>query len=282
MGGWNWGYVILPFGLLWFGMLPAPHGKIIMRFSEMESSPSCNDQADSLSELAETAKTRAAMYSFLATLFNQRPDTTLVRRLLSLGDSIFVDLASERNISALSRQGLLEMRKFMRASGGQSEHEIQCSLAVDWTRLFRGISPDYGPAPPYEGVYLNGVASEIDIIGAVKHCYEVNGIEIDGSGLNRPDYLGLELDFMSCLAYRESEAWECSDARKAMIVITAECAFVTEHLSLWVDKFCVRAMAYAETAFYRGLLMLTQGAMFEESIICARLTSEKRPTFHQC
>lgn len=219
------------------------------------------------SELAERARTQASMYGFLATLYNQKPNIHLVRGLRSISTDSFFALANERDISSNARCGLVELAKFIDATAEQTEEEIERTLAKDWTRLFRGLRPGYGPVPPYEGLYLDKNNIGLDILKEINRWYLDSNMVVNPAYANRPDYLGLELDFLRHLAYREAQAWEQENKKEALEYFNKRCAFFAEHLMLWIGQFCEQALQHAKTSFYLGVLRLTRDVVMELSSV---------------
>jgi TorA maturation chaperone TorD len=221
-------------------------------------------RSEETSEAIESAQGRAGMYSFLANLFNQRPDLELVRRLREMGPEGF-DIATDReDISPDVEQGLRELASYIDATQDRSEEEVEQDLAVDWTRLFRGISPNYGPPPPYEGVYTEGVGSPSDVLQGVMQEYHKYSVDVDEKAANRPDYIGIELDFLRYLNESEAGAWEKGKEERALDYQAAQREFLFKHLGRWVEKYCDRALDEAKTDFYRGFIRLTRGVLKEE------------------
>ncbi|OGO14965.1 MAG: hypothetical protein A2Z14_05510 [Chloroflexi bacterium RBG_16_48_8] len=211
----------------------------------------------------EDAQARAGMYGFLATFYNQRPDKELVQRLRTVGIDSFVRMTEEEDASPDLVQGLSEMGQYIEATMDQEVGEVEQALGVDWTKLFRGISPGYGPTPPYEGIYQGGRQDQIEVLKQINRIYHENGVEIVEDSLNRPDYIGLELDFLRFLAEREVEAWEQEDEELALSNAEKARGFFQEHVGEWVSRFCDHALEHARTDFYRGFLRLTKGVMTE-------------------
>jgi TorA maturation chaperone TorD len=231
-----------------------PSGKV----KSMEQQP-----AD-ISEAMESAQARAGMYNFLANLFNQRPDLELVRRLREMGSEGFNEGISPGDISPEVEQGLQEMASFIDVTQDWLEEKVEQDLVVDWTRLFRGISPSYGPPPPYEGVYDNGTANPSDVLQTVMQTYHKYSVDLDENAANRPDYIGIELDFLRYLNESEADAWSKGEKESALGYHAAQQEFLSKHLGKWAEKFCERALDEAKTDFYRGFIRLTRGILKEE------------------
>lgn len=211
---------------------------------------------------AQDTHTRAQAYGFLATLCNQRPDEHLVQRLRA------ADLQSSPTPSALSPQnealdGVRLISQFIQSTRQLSDKHVEELLAVDWTRLFRGVAPGYGPPPPYEGVYARG--DDLQTIQAVAHCYREQGVQPIEEGANRPDYLGLELDFLRFACEQQAEAWERGDPDAADHWQQVEQQFLQEHPGKWAHQYCQAALQQAKTDFYRGFCYLIQSVLDERA-----------------
>ena len=164
---------------------------------------------------AGTVRDKAGMFGFLASVFNHRVDSDFIHRLRGGGiRSLLVDDRPE-SISSDIKLGLDEMSGFIQAAHGKTDIETEQELAVDWTRLFRGVNPEYGPPPPFEGLYVKGGTNSPEVLEAVLRCYRENGFSPDPDFQNRPDYIGMELDFLGLLSEREAEALEEGDTSRA-------------------------------------------------------------------
>jgi TorA maturation chaperone TorD len=130
--------------------------------------------------------------------------------------------------------------------------------------LFRGVSPNYGPPPPFEGLYVKGGNNSHEVLETVLRCYRENGFSPDPAFQNRPDYVGMELDFLGLLSEREAEALENGDRSGSSEYLKTIRLFLLEHLGKWCGEFCDRAMVHAKTGFYRGALQLTKGIVSDE------------------
>jgi TorA maturation chaperone TorD len=214
-------------------------------------------------QYADEAHLRAEMFSFLAHVFNQRPDTEFVRRLRVLGVDAFSPANNEEMIPEVI-QGLQEMGSFITSTSDESVERVEEDLAVDWTRLFRGVSPGYGPPPPYEGVYDEGPSRQLNILQSVMRIYHEYSVDLDQKAGNRPDYIGIELDFLRHINECEAVAWENGEDQTALDYRETEKQFLTNHLRRWAWKFCDLAIEEAKTDFYRGFIRLTKGVLNEE------------------
>jgi TorA maturation chaperone TorD len=222
-----------------------------------------NQSSEDHLQLDAAAGLRAGTYGFLANMFNQRPDMAFVRRLRMLGTEAF-SISTKGEMTQDVSRGLLEMGSFVESTMNDSEQHVQETLAVDWTRLFRGVSPNYGPPPPYEGVYIEGAENPSDILQNIMQIYHEHAVDVDGKADNRPDYIGIELDFLRHLSERECEAREEGEHEAAQKYQEAGRNFLLNHVGRWACKFCELAMREAKTDFYCGFLRLTKGVLNEE------------------
>ena len=140
------------------------------------------------------------------------------------------------------------------------------------------MKPGYGPPPPYESVYSE--SSQQDggqVIGDVLKAYREEGVDIDEKARQRPDYIGIELDFMRHLTEKEMERWNKSAHKEAIKYLTTEKDFLAKHIVPWIPKFCDAALKEARTDFYRGVAKLTKGFLqLEEENIEAYLAMAER------
>jgi putative dimethyl sulfoxide reductase chaperone len=220
-----------------------------------------NETALAAESPAAAAAARAGAYGFLALLCNQRPNGDLVRRLRAIGVEGLLSMVDSELDNGLIRQGLEEMATFVAESGERSDGEVEELLAVDWTRLFRGVRPGYGPPPPYEAVYVTKSASQVEVLQAISELYRRHGAAVDPASANRVDYLGVQFDFLRFLAIEEIEAWRSRDEKQALYYLEAADDFIKKHVVPWAPLYCDRVIADARTHFFRGFARLIKGVL---------------------
>jgi TorA maturation chaperone TorD len=211
----------------------------------------------------QQAEARADLFGFLASLLNEVPSLTLVRQLRTLGVEAFALAAQAGGTQPGVADAVNEIAAFVEATRALPETEVQQQLAVDWTRLFRGVSPTYGPVPPYESLYTDGPRTQLEILQTIQSLYVENGAALAGRAPDRPDYLGLELGFVSFLARQEAAAWRQGASDLAANLAALGQDFLVQHPARWVARFVDAAIAQSQTSFYRGLLHLAQAALAE-------------------
>jgi len=77
------------------------------------------------------------------------------------------------------------------------------------------------------------------------------------------DHIGLELSFVAHLAGLALRAIDAHDQERFQEVLEAQRRFLAEHLFKWGPGWCSRVEAASDSAFYRGLALVTRGALSE-------------------
>jgi TorA maturation chaperone TorD len=226
----------------------------------MENSGIPNDSnSTDLNNLAKSenisiAKTQAKLYGFAGNVFNFQPNNEFVKTLRASGADFLNDLNKGIDLPIEVSRGWREMADFVEASVGKSDAEVEQELAIDWTRLFRGVSPQYGPTPPYEGAYIASGKTNSEILQAVIQFYRGSGVSAGEEYKDRLDYIGMEFSFLNHMAEAEAQAWETGDLERAQFYQDKTQEFIEEHLGLWADKYLSIAIDHAKSGFYKGFL----------------------------
>jgi TorA maturation chaperone TorD len=212
-------------------------------------------------EFRQLAQSRSKFYGFLSSLYVRIPNGEFGANLF--GDklqSFLPSIASLAEVPAEMKEGLGMIQGFAQQTKDRSHGKLVEELGVDWTRLLRGLKPGYGPPPPYESVYSESSEQEGRLtIGDVLKTYREAGVDIGEKAKERPDYIGIELDFMRYLAEKEMEGWNQSAYSEGAKYLEMERDFLTRHLTQWVPKFCDKMLTEARTDLYRGVARLTKG-----------------------
>ena len=201
-------------------------------------------EIDFLKSLAEI---RSKTYWFLSTLYLVRPDAGFLEDL-KLKLSEFSDQSDE----------LAELIELIRETLEGDTKTLSQKLAVEFTRLFRGIKKGYSPPPPYESVYRGEGRVMGETTLAVMKFYSEAGFGIVEEGEGPQDYIGVELKFMSLLCYREMESWKNERMPEGGRYLELEKRFLDEHILQWVPDFCRRVEAEAREEFYAAVARLTE------------------------
>ncbi|MBI4184122.1 MAG: molecular chaperone TorD family protein [Proteobacteria bacterium] len=198
--------------------------------------------------LAALARSRSQNYWLLARLFATPPDEALVIELRG----------AMRAGAPAGREPLSgDLAALRLALGGGDPAGLAARLAVEYTRLFRGLKEGHGPAPPYESVHRESrLMGETTL--AVMRAYNEAGFGTIDSALGPQDHIGAELRFMSMLCFDEGSAWDTGTSREAVVILGRERRFLDEHLLRWVPDYCrvlakeSREPAYAAIASLAG------------------------------
>jgi TorA maturation chaperone TorD len=216
--------------------------------------------------LSKLAEQRSKVYMFLSTFYNLRPRTDFVKRLkeIAMQGLLRSSIAED---SELMKEGFTTLEVFINSISDISEDRVAEELAIDFTRLMRGIKEGYGPPPPYESVWRG----EGRVMGRwtekVLKTYHDSGIGMDLED-ELPDYIGIELKFMSLLCYKEAEALRDGDLEKRRRFLDIEKAFFNDHIIAWIPAFTEVMSKEARTAFYKAVAKITEGFLrLDEEVI---------------
>ena len=203
----------------------------------------------SAATLAGTAGRRGRTYWLLAQGFAEAPSSALFGELITALGPVNPDetLATETTAYADALQSALSME------------DASNVLAIEFTRLFGGISESYGALPPFESVVRTGQWGG-DTALAVVAAYGDADIAPPLPDASPPDHLAAELRFLAIACHREGEAWQAEDTGTAMDWLRRERDFLDRHVLRWVPEYCRQVAEIAETPFYRALLALTPRA----------------------
>lgn len=215
-------------------------------------------------ELAEMARARATFYHFVGLHFNTLPDLAFVEQLRGeeFGGAL-ASLAENGEIHPGVAAGAALMRDYIQKNTGLEAATFSEKLGVDRTRLYRGVSPAYGPPPPYEAVWTRTGGPETAVLQKVMGLYRTAGLAMAEDANERADYIGVELEYLRLLALREADAWDAADRAAARGILEKEQPFLRS-LAEWVPPFVAKAREYVETDFYRGHLQMLEGLLAEE------------------
>lgn len=200
----------------------------------------------SAAALAEIAGRRGRTYWLLAQGFAQAPSRALLGDLSAVLGPVNAADALGPETAALA--GAVRDALNTDSAGDR--------LAIEFTRLFGGISESYGGLPPFESVVRTGNWGG-DTVLAVLAAYAGAEIEPPLPDASPVDHLAAELRFLAIACHRESEAWRADDVRSAIDWVRRERDFIDRHVLRWVPAYCDEAAVLATSLFYKALLTLT-------------------------
>ena len=232
-----------------------------------------NESEPSVNDLAGIARARAAFSSFLTIHFTALPDEKFVRQMRHKEvTSMLQVLPKDESVNEDIATGASLMGKFLQETREDKPAQLSEKLGVDRTRLYRGVSPSYGPPPPYEMVWSRNW-TDVSLLQALAAIYRENGLVPSTEVVDRLDYIGLELEFMHALAMRETAAREAGETEKAGSLLEVQKQFFHDHLEPWVPSFVEKALEYVKTDFYNGHLLMLRGFIVEQRKIFSTISS---------
>jgi len=133
-------------------------------------------------------------------------------------------------------------------------------IQSDYTRLF--IGPGKVIVPPWESVYFSSERLTFQQQTLeVRTWYQRFGVEPEKIYKEPDDHIGLEISFIAHLAKLALQALEEQNEEEFNRLIKAQEKFLAEHLLRWGPYWCTLVVKNANTEFYKGLALLTQGAL---------------------
>ena len=196
--------------------------------------------------MKELAGQRSSIYGFLAAVYRQELTSELLRQMK---DRRFQEVLS--NLGVKLNNGFFQ----------NSEKELLENLAIEYTRLFRGLKREYSPPPPYESVYREeDVRTFGEVTAVVRNQYRRHGFDVAPELTNEPsDHISIELEFMHLLCTREAEALKAKDDEAASDLRLAQREFLDEHLMAWTSSLRQEVEKFDGGGLFTGLLRFTEG-----------------------
>jgi TorA maturation chaperone TorD len=231
--------------------------------------------AENKEKTLAVAQARRSVYEMLSAYYLDLPDQRMVNGIFHADfDRRLAAVASVFETGEM-QEGLRLISNFISSFKNQPQEEILRRIAIDRTRLFRGISEKHSPPPPYESFYreqrLRGEAS-----AEACRFYSKVGVTLPEEWTESPDYLGVEIDFMRRLCQNEEEARVNNQPEKALEFLRAAMDFLKDHLLKWAPSFLDRMYEMADLDFYRGLAKLTSGFLKYDGHLVGEQLEEMR------
>lgn len=197
-----------------------------------------------------SSQQRGEAYWFLSNLFATQLDLEAVTRMASASSGNSEDQGLAGDIF-------------------QAFHEVAdlsaltLKLAQEHTRLFCGISEEYGPPPPYESLWREGVLMGESTV-QVARCYLEAGYKPDGR-FAPLDHLVEELRFMASLCNAEHEAQTAGDVALAEQLRDKQRHFLADHLGVWIVDYCRKIGELSTETLYRSLAKVTAKVIAQDA-----------------
>ena len=159
--------------------------------------------------------------------------------------------------------GLVLLQRWTSAAAqGGVTAEVYDSLCADYTRLM--IGPGKVVAPPWESVYVGEerlLFQERTL--QVRSWYLRFGFKIPNLYKEPDDHIGLELSFVGHLAGQALAALEQQNQSAFDELLASQRQFLSSHLRQFAPRWCKLVLEHANTEFFRGISLLTSGALAE-------------------
>jgi TorA maturation chaperone TorD len=192
------------------------------------------------------AHCRAVLYAFFAQLLS--PPSEALAEALAEGSLRELVAAALAGAPAAHREELAAALPSLFAAA--PARVAADELLVEYTHLFgNGVI-----CPHYETEYGGTDAFRaVHVLSSVSAFYHAHGVRV-GSGVGeRPDYIGVELEFMNLLASKQARAAAQGNLPRVRRSRQAQQRFFVEHLGAWAGEFCRALAAAARTPFHAAL-----------------------------
>jgi TorA maturation chaperone TorD len=219
-------------------------------------------------ENIKNSELKSVLYRLLSALHLEPPNTEIIGALREKGTSgLLGSNSNDFPESVLDGISALE-------DAAATSDEVLKGLGVEFTHLYRGIKKGVSPPPPYESVYKEGSVMGKSTV-EVKNEYVRAGIELakDFKG-EPPDHLAFELEFMSFLCAKESEALEKNDLKLVEDLRKKQKGFLDAHLGAWLPEFCRNLREKTSSDFYAILSSITEDFVLHHRRILAKKSGD--------
>ncbi len=204
---------------------------------------------------------RGKLYEFMSAQFAGPPDAEMLALLADWANEQVASEGVGEWLSPEMNDALAAVGAFLGSASGASWESLSEQVAIEYTRLFRGIKKEYSPPPPYESVYREEdgrVFGELTTV--VRNRYRRHRFDVASGLTSEPsDHISLELEFMHLLCTREAEALAARDDEAASVVRLAQREFLEEHLLAWTPSLCQEVEKFDRGGLFSGLLKFTEG-----------------------
>lgn len=140
------------------------------------------------------------------------------------------------------------------------EGETVTAIRRDHNLLY-GVTAN-AKVPPFESVHRNedGLVFDEETL-QVRAEYRKLGLQAPKLNREPDDHIGLEFNFISQACIKSLDALDQGSESDASRYFGIAQVFMMEHIMAWAPKMLEDAAEEAETAFYRGVMYLSLGAL---------------------
>ncbi|RXJ70156.1 hypothetical protein CRV08_00910 [Halarcobacter ebronensis] len=197
--------------------------------------------------IASTLQNDAEIFALLSSFYLTNPNGVYVKGISQLE----IDDIKDGSI----KKELKKIRDYAAICGEDESEENMLELKRDWTKLFRGISPTYGPKPPYAQLYKNSIST--DFLSSLAELYLDVGYKGYEKINDRLDYIGVVLDALTIITLLRKKSIEQDNEVEYKRLSLIFDSVVHQYFTSWFEEFRNLAVAHVKTAFYDGALKLT-------------------------
>ena len=221
------------------------------------------------------AKARASFYAFLNIYFTVLPDEQFVQSVRKDEFCGVLDnLKRDGEVHPEIAEGARLMRAYVSATKDLEPKRLAERLGVDRTRLYRGITPNFGPPPPYEALWIGNANDVTEVLQEISQIYGKSEFTVADDTHERLDYIGIELDYLEQLVQKEISAREMQDFDRVRSAVECQYTFCGHHLGEWAPNYITTALEYADTDFYEGHLRMLDGFIEQEREVLRQIVDK--------
>jgi TorA maturation chaperone TorD len=149
----------------------------------------------------------------------------------------------------------------------EASHTQPEDVARNYSELFTTRQQCKLDEAEYDKAIFNRYQRMADVGGF----YRAFGYQESGDAHQRPDFIGLELEFMQLLLIKRAYAMEQGWDDKAEACLAAEREFLKEHLAWWVPAMCDNLRGASTCAYFKQL------SDFLEAFIASEASKQLQP-----
>jgi TorA maturation chaperone TorD len=208
---------------------------------------------------------RGSTYTLLSHLLRAEPSAPFLQGLVN-------DLVAGLEPGDEAGQGYKLLRQFALNAQQADLDPIRSELSVEYSRLF--LASRKGRIHPFESVYTSAEGLLMQQArDEVLVAYREQGLARSQDFKEPEDHLAVELDFMASLCQKTADALAEGRTAEALPLLDRQAAFLQKHLLVWVPAFCHDLAQATRSDFYRGVALLLEEYLSQESATVADITA---------
>ncbi|MGV8083828.1 MAG: molecular chaperone [Coriobacteriia bacterium] len=197
------------------------------------------------------------LFGVLGRMLSREPSLDDLNMLVS--EQVFTEVPFGAKHPAVA-EGVGLLSAWTRENQAGLGKEAFDAVKHDYLYLFAGVGRP--KASPWESTYFNeGRLTFEKQTLEVRDWYARYGLALRNKNREPDDNIGYELSFVAHLAHLASEAADDGDAKRYEEIIQALKDFLVGHPLRWASVWAGRVVENARSDFYRGLAVLSSGAL---------------------